>query len=796
MKTILSSRRDRYLTKFSIFLITLALIAGMVGCGTEDFKCDLTIAITEGGTVVRPGEGTFSYYKGAPVKLTVQAEKGYKFVEWTGDVDTIDDVNEATTTITMNGDYSITANFALEILEIWDWGDLDAIRKNLSATYILMNNLDYTTANYTELAGPTANGGDGWEPIGTRNDPFDGSFAGNGCEIRDLFINCDERYTGLFGYVDNGGVVKDIGVVNATVTGKDNVGGLVAMNDGTVSNSYSTGSVKGDDSVGGLVGDNGGTVEYSYSTGNVTSEEGSYIGGLVGINDGGTVSDSYSTGSVRGKSYVGGLVGCNDEESTVSNSHFIGNVTSEEGSYVGGLVGCNDEESTVSNSYSTGSVTGHVNVGGLIGFNDKSTVSNSHYNYDEVFVNGENIITIGALNQTDFDEWLADDKLLDVNERLYQENGYYVVKNVTDFKELLAFGQNSTLEFRLTNDLDLGNEPNFYIPYFAGQFDGNGHKISNLSLNLTFASNIGLFGYLAGDREITGVGVENVTITGASSVGGLVGANWEGTVRRSYSTGSVTGNQYVGGLVGCNYGESTVEDSYSASNVFGGKHVGGLVGYNKHEVSNSTFTGSVNGTEDVGGLVGSNGGPVSESYSTGSVTGYTSVGGLVGFNEVDYVSFSSSNCTVEGSYDVGGLVGYNKGGTVSNSYSTGSVSGERRVGGLVGRNEYIDINKEGKVNSSYSTGNVSGDGDNDIGGLVGQNIDGSVTRSFWNIETSGQATSAGGTGKYTAEMKSKATFQNEGWSIFAVASGQPPNDAYTWNIVNGVDYPFLSWQSI
>ena len=72
---------------------------------------DLTISSTEGGSVTEPGEEVFTYGEGALVDLVAEAEEGYRFVEWTGDVSTIADVYAATTTITMNGDYSITANF-------------------------------------------------------------------------------------------------------------------------------------------------------------------------------------------------------------------------------------------------------------------------------------------------------------------------------------------------------------------------------------------------------------------------------------------------------------------------------------------------------------------------------------------------------------------------------------------------------------------------------------------------------------------------------------------------------------
>jgi len=213
-------------------------------------------------------------------------------------------------------------------LEIRTWYDLNAIRDNLNGNHTLMNDLDSTTAGYEELASPTANGGKGWQPIGTflpwtetTFTGFMGTFDGQGYKIRDLFINRpDELGVGLFGEVGQEGIIKDIGVVNATVTGEAFVGGVVGLNRGTLSNSYSSGNVAGVDwFVGGLVGDTfAGTVSNSYSTGNVTGTDG--VGGLVGLNDEyGVVSNSYSTGSVTGDVNVGGLVGVNNG-TTVSNS--------------------------------------------------------------------------------------------------------------------------------------------------------------------------------------------------------------------------------------------------------------------------------------------------------------------------------------------------------------------------------------------------------------------------------------------------------------------------------------------
>jgi hypothetical protein len=77
----------------------------------EEGLCSLTISSTAGGFVTTPGEGTFIYDEGTVVDLVVEAEEGYHFVDWNGDVDTITDVNAAATNITMDDIYSITANF-------------------------------------------------------------------------------------------------------------------------------------------------------------------------------------------------------------------------------------------------------------------------------------------------------------------------------------------------------------------------------------------------------------------------------------------------------------------------------------------------------------------------------------------------------------------------------------------------------------------------------------------------------------------------------------------------------------
>jgi hypothetical protein len=303
------------------------------------------------------------------------------------------------------------------------------------------------------------------------------------------------------------------------------------------------------------------------------------------------------------------------------------------------------------------------------------------------------------------------------------------------------------------------------------------------------ASHVGVFGFVGEGGQIKDIGVVGVDWIDGEVVGGLVGVCY-GTVANSYFTGSVTGHECVGGLVGLCYG--TVTNSYSTGSVTSDAAAGGLVGGSYGTVSNCHATSIViDGFDFVGGLLGVNDGTVTNSYSTGNVTGYGSaIGGLVGGNGYSgpgTVSNSYSTGNVTGQDDVGGLVGANfPGSIVSDSYATGNVDGDTEVGGLVGGNA-------GTLSNSYSTGSVAGN--LSVGGLVGQNYEGAVTNSFWDIETSGQTTSDGGTAKNSTEMKTIATFSGAGWNIIAVALNET-NPAYIWNIVNTVTYPFLSWQPI
>ena len=304
--------------------------------------------------------------------------------------------------------------------------------------------------------------------------------------------------------------------------------------------------------------------------------------------------------------------------------------------------------------------------------------------------------------------------------------------------------------FKLMADIDLGgsdfNVIGNYSNPFSGVLNGSGQTISN------FTGTWGLFRYVDGpDAEIKNLGLIDPNVVGGPQAGSLVGQLIYGTVSNCYVDGGSTsdGVFYTGGLIGSNYG-GTIDNCHTSGRVFSSRHVlGGLVGWNgdRGTITNCSSSADVSslatgGEVAVGGLVGENRGGIGRCYSTGVVSGRYSVGGLVGFNGSGVVSDCYSHSTVKADQlGIGGLVGSN-GGIVTRCYAAGGVTGSNDVGGLVGRNS------------------------------------GAVTDCFWDVETSGQVTSAGGAPKTTAQMKQRAIFAN--WDLIEV-----------WDMAENQTYPFL-----
>ena len=163
--------------------------------------------------------------------------------------------------------------------------------------------------------------------------------------------------------------------------------------------------------------------------------------------------------------------------------------------------------------------------------------------------------------------------------------------------------------YELSRSLDFSDAEDYgaagWIPIrdFNTTFEGNGHTISNLYLDVNLQSNqdnAGLFGSVGGSAVIKNIGLLNVDVSGVRNVGGLVGQTGversmsndevvavQSQISHSYVTGTVKGTgSYIGGLVGENVG--TVSQSHSAADVSGGDSgntIGGLVGYSTQQRS-------------------------------------------------------------------------------------------------------------------------------------------------------------------------------------------------------------------
>jgi hypothetical protein len=458
--------------------------------------------------------------------------------------------------------------------------------------------------------------------------PFTGVFDGNNHTISNMTIAGD-RYLGLFGKLDPGAIISNLGLESVDVKGIDSdVSELVGLNKVITSISYGT---QRGGTVGGLAGFNSGTITTSYSTGMVSGS--GVVGGLVGFNNG-IITTSYSDATVSGGGSVGGLVAWN--HGTITTSYYTGTVTGF--SWVGGLVGHNWD--SIANCYSTGIVTGVRNVtgeriGGLVGENTTSNffpfVSSITSSFWDMEASGQTTSAGGT--------GLTTTEMQDIN--TYLDAGWDFVDETSngtcdywqispdDYPRLcyhegispvMPEGLGTTEQPYLIRDArDLGTvwfEPLAHycleasvnlsgitwsiavVPWFDGTFDGNGYVISNL--HIQGGEYLGLFGQLGSEAEISNLSMEAINVNGTGDyVGGLIGYN-DGSITSSYSSSAITGYGHVGGLVG--YNGSLITNCYSAGAVSGDRWVGGLVSYNVGYITNCYSIGAVNGPW--GGLMG------------------------------------------------------------------------------------------------------------------------------------------------------------------------------------------------
>jgi hypothetical protein len=279
----------------------------------------------------------------------------------------------------------------------------------------------------------------------------------------------------------------------------------------------------------------------------------------------------------------------------------------------------------------------------------------------------------------------------------------------------------------------LGAEPNDYDEHFKLMADID---LSGYSYNAALIApdidpcDLDFQGNsFAGIFDGSGHKISNLTITGEHYLGLFGRLEYGAEIKNLRIIDvNITGTDYVAGIAG--FSKGNIARSYCTGTVSGNRFVGGLTGRNWSAINTSYNAATVTGNNDIGGIAATNYGKITNCYNTGAVTGYLDVGGLVGAN--------SSN--------------------ISTSYNTGTVVGEKRAGGLVGYNNW-----------EYAV----------------------ITSSFWDVETSGQSTSDGGTGKTTAEMQTASTFLDVGWDFVDETTNGTED---IWWINEGQDYPRLWWE--
>jgi len=481
---------------------------------------------------------------------------------------------------------------------------------------------------------------------------------------------------------------------------------------GGINTSHSNGAVSGNSSVGGLMGANGGHAIHCYSTG-IVSGGGEDVGGMIGSGSvagpemgeeyRGTVTASFWDSQTCGQTQSAGGTG-----KTTAEMQMAGTFLDAGWDFVDETINGSDEIWKISEGMSYPRLWWEKYSGGRGRADDPYQI-----------VTAADLIALGD-SPEDYDKHFLLTADIDLDPNLPGRKVFDKAVIAPDVNAVDAYFQGTP---------------------FTGVFDGNGHTISDLTVQ--GKDYVGLFGSLERWAWVKNLGVVDVNITSSGDyAGSLAGFNYEGSIAYSYGTGTLKGTSSAG----------------------------------------------------VGGLIGSNGGSVDCCYSAGTVGGDSYVGGLLGLNCGDVSQcFSQSAVGCAGGWSVGGLVGLNRG-TVTNCYSTGAIDGAGwAVGGLVGSNGGVVIYCHGAGAVSVTGREVGGlVGANYCDGHAGQTWFGDVTYCFWDVETSGRAISDGGIGKTTAEMHTARTFLDAGWD-FAGEMANGTGDI--WWILEGKDYPRLWWEA-
>ena len=278
--------------------------------------------------------------------------------------------------------------------------ELSAIRENLNGKYYLTNDIVFTSADFAS-GGPYYNGGNGWKPIGTKDEPFTGILDGNGYSILGIYVyvpisyktasSINPSYAGVFGYA-NGATYKNITADGGTVHAQTDyslcswyAGGLVGFCvDTLLTNCHNGNTVMGMD-CGGIAGNcSGGVITNCTNRGVITqSQEALSCGGIVGVVGSSTISNCHNYGLIANDwniHYAGGVVGRSVTSEVIieycSNYGTVGRGRYVDGVFrSGGIIGC-AEYATIRYNYNVGTVSGQ-DPGGILGgsyFSEGDTV--------------------------------------------------------------------------------------------------------------------------------------------------------------------------------------------------------------------------------------------------------------------------------------------------------------------------------------------------------------------------------------------------------------------------------------
>lgn len=385
--------------------------------------------------------------------------------------------------------------------------------------------------------------------------------------------------------------------------------------------------------------------------------------------------------------------------------------------------------------------------------------NSTEYNGVDLYSNGVNISSLvkagedGFINHVEKRDTSSMTKLSEVDGSQKLAKGTYSINDIEDLEKLAKMSNSNLISvgcnFVLCADIDM-EEAGYsketgksWIPIgdgvkFNGNFDGNGHIISNIYIE---SGNFnGLFGFVGKNSKIENVGIKNAYIIGDTLVGGVVGCN-QGVVINCYvansiivgrdSTGGICGKVELGGMISdCNT-NANVEGSYNAGGISGGCN-----GDNS-QILNCISLGKITGINNIGGIVGlvgyqSGNNKIINCNSYGEIIGIDNMGGCVGLLAYNggnnLLKDSNSYANVKGKSNVGGLVGYvDNNSEVTNCSVAGNINGTTSIGGITGglsRNSTI-------TNCSFKNGTISGD--NELGGLVGSvnNVGNSIKNSSY-----------------------------------------------------------------